>query len=162
MDEIFFRLVNSGFLELAGLRVHASIPVPEHIVNEIIQAALRGNRKINECRVSIDEQNRVNVHLRTSLWPWPLHLKLRLEKSVDFTRSPTIRASLENHVLLGKLGALSRTLPSGIRIEGDQVVVDVRAFLSAPEQIRILNLVKSAEIKTQEAKLILDVKIEVE
>ncbi len=157
MDKILQRLVRDNFSELAGLRVDAFIPVPERLVNEIIGTAIRGNSNISYCRVSISHQNRLSVNLKTSLWPWPLELKLTLERSVDFTRSPLLRAKLENKVLLGRLGSFFKVLPDGVHISGDQVVVDLGAFLLSPEQKRFLELIKTAEIKTEEAKVIIDI-----
>jgi hypothetical protein len=81
---------------------------------------------------------------------------------VDFTGSPKFRASLENNVLLGKLGALFKALPAGINISGNQVIVDIRSFLDTPEQRIILDLIKSIEIRTESGKVIFDIKIKVE
>jgi hypothetical protein len=53
-------------------------------------------------------------------------------------------------------------LPDGIRIYGDQVVLDLGAFLRTPEQKRLLDPVKSVEIETEEGKVILDVKIRID
>ncbi len=53
MDRIFEKLIDNNFSGLAGLTVDASIPVPEGIIHEIIQASLRWNKNIRECRVSI-------------------------------------------------------------------------------------------------------------
>jgi hypothetical protein len=162
MDKIFQRVIDNNFSDLAGLTADASIPVPEYIVNEIIEAALRGNKKIKNCRVSISGQNKVSVNLKTTLWLWPINLKLRLERSVDFTGRPKIRASLENNVLLGKLGSLFKALPNGVNMQGDQVVVDVQSFLDTPDQRKILDLIKSIEVRTESGSVILDIKIEVE
>ena len=84
--------------------------------------------------MSIAGQNRVFVKLKTTILPWPLDLKLKLFKSVDLARSPRIRASLENNLLLGKLGSFFKALPEGIKLYGNQVVVDIESFLSTPEQ----------------------------
>ena len=162
MDNIFRKLIDNNFSDLAGLTVDASIPVPEHIVNEFIELALRGDKNIRHCFVVIISQNKVSVSLKTPLWLWPIHLKLRLERSVDFTGSPKIKASLENNVLLGKLGALFKVLPAGINISGNQVIVDIRSFLETPEQRKILDLIKSIEVRTEIAKVIFEVKIKIE
>ena len=53
-------------------------------------------------------------------------------------------------------------LPEGIKLYGDQVVIDLGAFLRTPEQKRILELIKSIVILTEPGKLILDVKAEVD
>ena len=81
MDEIFQKIIDSNFSDLAGLTVDASIPVPQYIINEIIEAALEGNKNIEYCRVSIGGPNRIAVKLKTTMWPWPLDLKLRLFRS---------------------------------------------------------------------------------
>jgi hypothetical protein len=162
MDEIFRKLIDNNFSDLAGLTADASIPVPEHIVNEIIEAALRGNKKIKKCRVSIYGQNKISANLKTSLWLWPINLKLRLERSVDFTGYPKIKASLENNILLGKLGSLFKAVPNGVNMQGDQVVVDVQSFLDTPDQRKMLDLIKSVEIRTESGKVTFDIKIEVE
>ena len=162
MDAIFRKLVDNNFSDLAGLTVDASIPVPEHIVNEIIEAALRGNKNINDCRVSISGQNKVSINLKTPLWLWSINLKLQLESSVDFTSSPKIRASLENKAFLGKLAILLKAVPDGVNIHRDQVIVDVQSFLNTPEQKKILDLFKSIEIRTEQAKVIFDIKLKVE
>jgi hypothetical protein len=162
MDNIFQKLIDNNFSDLAGLTVDASIPVPEHIVNEFIGMALQGNKNISYCFVSINSQNKVSVSLKTPLWLWSIHLKLRLENSVDFTGSPKLKASLENNVLLGKLGALFKALPAGININGNQILVDIRSFLDTPEQRKLLDLIKSIEVRTEIAKVIFEVKIKIE
>jgi hypothetical protein len=160
MDAIFQRIIDNNFSELHGLDVNAIIPVPERLVNEIIAASLQGNKNIEYCRVSIGGQNRVTVNLKTPLWPWPFTLKLKLFRDVDFSGSPKARAFLENNVLLGKVGALFRTLPNGILLYEDQVSVDIGSFLQTPEQKRYLQLVKAVAISTEIGTIIFDVKIQ--
>ena len=162
MDQIFQKIIDNNFSDLKGLAVDASVPVPQNMINEIIDAALQGNKNIEYCRVAIGGQNRVTVKLKTTILPWPLDLKLKLFKSVDLARSPRIRASLENNLLLGKSGSFFKALPEGIKLYGDQVVLDIGSFLRAPEQKKFLDLIKSAEINTEEGKVILDVKIRVD
>lgn len=154
-------MLNNEFSELAGLRIDASIPVPERLVNELVGTAVRENKNISYCRVSISRGNRVSINLKSLRWPWPLELQLKLEKVVDFRDSPKLRAQLENKVLLARLGSLFKMLPDGVSIHGAQVLLDARAFFETPQQKRLLDLVESAEIRTEEGKLILDVKVEV-
>lgn len=162
MDAIFQRLIDNNLSDLAGLTVDASIPVPEYLVNEILEAALRGNKNIRECRISIGAQNSASVNIRTPLWLWPINIRLKLERSLDLSSSPKLIAELENHVFLGKLGALFKILPDGINIENNRVIIDVQSFLETPEQRRLLELLKSAEISTEQAKVVVDIKIKVE
>lgn len=160
MDVIFQKLIDDNFSDLAGLKIDTSIPVPERLVNEFVGRAVRENKNISYCRVSISRGNRVSVNLKTPLWPWPVELQLRLEREVDLRGSPRLRAQLENKVLLGRLGSFFKVLPEGVTIRDDQVIVDAGAFLET-QQKRLLDLVKAAEIKTEEGKLILDARVEV-
>lgn len=162
MNEIFQKLIANNFSELEGLAVDGSIPVPQHMINEVIEAALQGNKKIEYCRVSIGEQNRVSINVKTAMWPWPLNLKIWIFKSVDLTPSPRIRALLENNALLGKLGSFFKALPEGVKLYGEQIVIDVGSFLQTEQQRKFLDVVKFMEIRTDKGKLIFDVQIRID
>jgi len=164
MDKIFQKILNNNFSDLKGTLVNASVPVPEYLINEIIQVALQGNKSIESCRISVHGQSRVSANLKTTLLPWSLNLKLKLDNSVDFASysSPKIRAWLGNNILLGRLGSFFNALPEGIKLYGEQVVLDIGTFLQTPEQKRMLAMVKWVGIRTEESKVILDVKIEVD
>ena len=163
MDRIFQKLIQNNFSDLNGTSVDASIPIPQSLINEIIEASLKGNKNIASIRISVHPQNRVSADIKTTVIPWPLNLKLKLDKEVDLASysSPKIRAWMENNRLLGSLGSLFNALPEGIKLYGDQVVIDLGAFLREPEQKKLLSLVKSAGIRTEERKVILNAKIEV-
>ena len=164
MEAIFQKIVTNNFSDLRGTVVNASVPVPDYLINEIIAAALQANGKIESCQISIHGQNKVSANVKTILLPWSLSLKMKLDNSVDFASfsSPKVRAWLENNILLGKLGAFFNLLPEGLKLYGNQIVIDMAAFLPTPEQRKMLGLVKSVEIRTEEGKVILNVKIAVE
>ena len=158
MDKIFQRILNTNFSELAGLSIDASIPVPESLVNEIIEVELRGNKNITSFHINIHRENYVTAKLRTPMWPWPLNLNLRLFGSIDLSHPVKVRAFLVNNLLLGKLSAFLKVLPAGISLYNDQVAVDLEHFLPA-EYKKFLVLIKSIDIRTEENILILDIKI---
>lgn len=162
VNEIFQRIVVNNFSDLAGLAVDASIPVPEQMINEMIGATLEGNQNIEYCRVSIGEQNRLSVNVKTTRWPWPVNLKVWVFQSVDMTPFPKIRVLLENNVILGKLGAFLKALPEGIKLYGEQIVIDVGYFLQTEQQRKFLAMVKSLEIETEKGKLIFVVQIRID
>jgi hypothetical protein len=163
MNTVFQKIIDDDFSDFKGLTADLSIPVAESIINEIIEAALRGNKNIESCRVSIHKENRASANLRTKALPWALNLKFKLDKSVDLASysAPKLRMWLENNQLLGTLGSFLNVLPEGVKLYGNQVVVDLGTFLRTPEQKRLLDLVKSVGIKTEEGKIILDVRGEV-
>jgi hypothetical protein len=162
MEEIIQRLFKDNFSELAGLTLDASVPLPEQLINEFVQSTLQGNKNITDCYVAIHSGNNLAINLKTPLWPWPVNLKLRLEPAVDFANGVRVSASLENFALLGKLGAIFKAFPEGITMEDGQIIIDVSSFLKEPGQRKWLSLIKSMNIKTEIAKVILDIRIEVE
>jgi len=164
MDEILQKIIDNDFSDLAGLAGNASVPMSQSLVNEIISAAIQGNKTLQSCRVSIHEHNRVSAKLKTALLPWSIALKLKLDKSVDFDSfsSPKIRAWLENNRLLGSLGSFFNALPEGVRLYGSQVVIDLGFFLQTPEQKKLLNLIKAVDILTEPGRVIFNIAIEVD
>ncbi len=62
MDKIFQKIIDNNFSDLKGTTVEATVPVPEYLINEIIEAALRGNKNVAFCRVSIHGQNQVSAN----------------------------------------------------------------------------------------------------
>jgi hypothetical protein len=163
MEAIFQRIIASDFSDVAGLRANASIPVSQSLLNELIAIELQADQMIRSCQVSIHEQNRVAVRLKTSLLPWTLDLKLKLDQSVDFASfsSPKVRMWLENNRLLGSLGSLFHALPDWARLYGNQVVIDLVAFLRTEEEKKLFALIKSIGIRTEEGRAVFDVKMEV-
>jgi hypothetical protein len=164
MEEIYQKFIGSNFSDFKGLTANATIPVPQYLVNEIIEYLLIGNKSIDSCQVVLQEQNHVSVNLKTKILPWSLNLKLKLDTAVDFASysSPKIRAWLENNRFLGSLGSLINALPEGVKVYGDQVVVDVWSFLRTPEQRQFLGLIKSVDIQTKAAKVVFDITIRVD
>jgi hypothetical protein len=164
MDTIFQKIINNNFSDLKGAVVDASIPVSQDIINDLIGDLLKENKNIASARAAIHPHNRISVDVKTTLLPWLLHLKLKLDTAVDLASysSPKLRAWMENNRLLGSLGSLFNALPEGVKLYGDQIVIDLGSFLRTPEQKRILELTKSVGIHTETGRLILDVRLEVD
>ena len=162
VNEIFQRIVANNFSDLEGLVIDASIPVQQKMINEIIDASLQGNQNIEYCQVSIGEQNRISINVKTTRWPWPINLKVWVFKSVDMTSFPKIRVLLENNAILGKLGSFFKVLPEGVKLYGEQIVIDVRSFLKTEQQKKFLAMLKSMEIQTEKGKLIFNLQIRID
>jgi hypothetical protein len=158
-DEFLQKIIDRNFSDLKGATANASIPLPAALINELVRDALKGNKNIASILVSVYPANQLTARVKTTLLPWTLDLKLKLDTSVDFASyaSPKIRAWLENNRLLGSLGALFNALPEGIKLYGNQLVFDLGAFLRTPEQRKYLELIKSVRIQTEEGRVILDV-----
>jgi hypothetical protein len=159
VDKIFQRWTDPDLPALSGLTIDAVVSVTESLAAELIALAVQENPQIDYCRVHIFGENRVTLDVKSPLWPWPFHLKLKLFSSVDLTHSPTVRAFLENHVLLGKLSSLFNALPDGINMYEDQIAIDIGAFVDLRERRVFLDAIGSIEIKTDEGRIVLDIAI---
>lgn len=159
MEKIFQRLIDNNLAELGGLTIDATIPVTESLANEIIESSLQDQSQIEYARVYIQGGNRIALDVKSTLWPWLITVKLKLFSSVDVTHSPTIRAFLENHVILAKLGSLIQALPKGTTIYRDQVSINIESFMPVPELRQLMGLIRVMEIRTEEGKLFFDIKI---
>ena len=84
MDKIFQKIIHNNFSDIRGTTVDASIPVPQYLVNELVAETLGGNKNIASIKTSIHAQNRISMVVKTTLLPWSLNLKLKLDNSVDF------------------------------------------------------------------------------
>lgn len=160
MDKLFQRLIDGDLSDLNGLTMDATITVTELLANEIVILALEGNPQVEYCHVQIHPANKITLDVKSQRWPWPFSIKLKLFGSVDLTHSPTIRAFLENNVFLGKLGSLFKMLPDGIRFYEDQIAVDIGAFLNSREQNMLLDLIKTAEIRTEDGRILIAITIQ--
>ena len=164
MDNVFKRILDNHFSDLKGTVVQAKIPVPQALINELLQAGLKGKRSISSIQIAVHPQNRVSANVKTTLLPWALNLTLKLDTSLDLGSysSPKLRAWMENNQLLGSLGAFFNALPEGIRLYGNQLVMDLAVLLGAPEQRKYLELIKSVRIQTEAGKVILDIQAAIE
>jgi hypothetical protein len=164
MESIFQKIIDNHFSDIAGLAADVSLPVSESLINEIIAVSLQGNKTIQSAYISIHEQNQVSVRLKTSVLPWALNLKLKLDKSVDLASfsSPKVRAWLENNRMLGSLASSLHALPEWIKLYGNQVVIDLGFFLHTLEQQKLFGLIKSVEIRTESDRMIFDIQIRVD
>lgn len=164
MEQILQRIIKSNFSELKGAVVEATVPIPQTLINELLRVFLRANKTISSIEVTIHPQNRISLQVKAGLLPWPIDLRLKLDQAVDLASygSPKLRAWMENNRLLGSLGSVFNALPVGVRLYGDQVVIDLGALLRTPEQRKYLDLIKSVDIRTEKEQVILDARLEVE
>lgn len=160
MDKLFQRLIDGDLADLSGLTMDATITVTEPLANEIVILALEGNPQVEYCRVQIRPANKITLNVKSPHWPWPFNIKLKLFGSVDLTHAPTIRAFMENNVFLGKLGSLFKVLPDGIHFYEDQIAVDLGMFLNSREQKMLLGLIRAAEIRTEEGRILIAIAIQ--
>jgi hypothetical protein len=159
------RLRASGFAEVKGARASLSIPVSEPILNELITAALPPGGPLRDLQVRPQAANRLAVRGRASRLDFlpPMTISLQIEGQPRLPDTPLVVRILSMPGLLSVAGSLlsPNSLPPGIRLERDRVLVDVRQVLETRGFGEIVPLVERLNVSSEEGRLLIDVDIQV-
>lgn len=152
--EILNHLRSTAFRDVAGSRVTAAIPVSERLINELIAATMPRNLPVREVSVRPEANNRFSVRLtpRASMLP-PLTLKLDIERQPEFPASPVLVLRMATMGgLFGLAGAalpLDKMMPPGVRLEGERILVDLRAMAAQHGFGEYVAFVRNLKVSTE-------------
>jgi hypothetical protein len=146
---------------LAGGVVSGEIPITADVVNRVIASRLtRSDLPIVGAEVVVLERDAFTVHLRPRV-PIPvLRLDVQIDQQPELPAQPVIgmRWALRG---LGPLGLLAgpvmaylKTMPPGIRLEGDRVWVDVEEILRQRGLGEILPLLTRLRVTTRDRRFV--------
>ena len=156
-----------GFPDLAGSDGQGSIKVSERLLNTILTEQLRGSTAIRELHVSPRTGNRFAVRLalvKPSFLP-PISLEVIVEKQPSLPDDPVLGLKLSGLGGLlrfaGPVAGFMKSLPPGVRMDGEHVSIDIRAALAPHGLTTVLNYVKEVAVGTEEGRLIVVVAVAV-
>jgi hypothetical protein len=158
--EVLHRLQSTGFSDLAGARVSADVPIPEHLINEVVAAALPPNLPLREVSIRPEAGDQFSVRLtpRTAMLP-PITVKLAIERQPDFPQSPVLVLRMKTMGgLFGFASAalpLGNMLPPGVRLDGERILVDLRAMTAQKGIADLLQYVRELRVTTEDGRVIL-------
>ena len=169
MEKLFSKYREHGFSEFKGLHIDAMIPITEVVLNDAIQEFLgTHNDNIQHLRISIRDQNTLNVDVRVrlGLLAKTFNFDAIVDEKIEFEASPKLKVSLSGSGLpLGILARIANAifgiLPEGFNIVGRIIEVNVSTILSDRGLDDIIPLLKVAHIETISEKLILHLRFEV-
>ena len=165
LSGILDRLRASGFAEVKGARASLSIPVSEAILNELITAALPAGGSLRDLHVRPQADNRLAVRARASRLDFlpPMTISLQIEGQPRLPDTPLVVRILSMPGLLSVAGSMlsPSSLPPGIRLERERVLVDVRQLLEAKGFAEIVPLIERLQVSSEEGRLLIDVDIQV-
>lgn len=124
-----------GFRDLQGAEGSISLPVSDRLLNEIISGSLPPGGPVRELQVRARDDNRFDVRVKVGSSPFfpAVNLTVVIERQPDLPSSPVLVMRLEMSGLMAMAGPALRFLdkmPPGIRVEGEQIHVDIAALLA--------------------------------
>ena len=161
--DILERLRASRFAEVKGARASLSIPVPESLLNELIAAALPPGGPLRDLQVRPQAGNRLAVRGRASRLDFlpPMTISVQIEQQPQLPDTPLVVRILSLPGLLSMAGSLLSpgSLPPGIRLDRERVLVDVRQLLEKKGLGEIVPFIERLQVSSEEGRLLVDVDI---
>jgi hypothetical protein len=143
--------------EIRGLVLQGELPLADALVNRVVSEQLM-KRQIPIAAVRVEaqagDQASVLVVPKLKLIP-PIRLQLRIEEQPALPARPVVglRWSMPGAgplaLLAGPALAFFKSLPAGIRLDGDRLAVDLRELLAANGLAELLDHVRNAQIHTR-------------
>ena len=124
----------SGFEDLRGTDVSATVPISERLLNELIQSSLPRSVPFRDLHVAPHAGDRFLVRARVGSSPLlpSLKISVRIDRQPEFPSSPVLGLRLEMGPLMSLAGPALRffdALPPGTHLEGDRLLVDIARLL---------------------------------
>lgn len=134
--DLLHRQLRDGFPDLTGSDVTATIPIADRAINELIAGLLPAGGKIREVRIESEVGNKVTAKIRLS-GPAALPtipVTLAIEDQPDLPTRPVLGLRLSHASRFVALAASALptmvTLPPGITMDHDRILVDIRRLLA--------------------------------
>ena len=150
----------TGFRDLAGARVSASVPVSERLINELASASIPPNGPVRDAKVHPETGDRFSVRLtpRVGLLP-AITIKLVIERQPDLPATPEL--VLRMATLGGLFGVaasafpIAQLLPPGVRLDGEHIHVDLRAMAAQRGAADFFQFLRQLRVNTEDGRVIL-------
>jgi hypothetical protein len=166
LSRVLVAIRDSGFADLKGARVSASIPVAEQLLNDLIAATLPSPGPLRAVTLHPLAGDRVKATVKLSRLDFlpPIALTLEIEGQPETPNSPLVLRirSVPGLVSLAS-AALSMTtvLPAGVKLEDQRLFVDVRKLVERSGYAEVVPFLGAVRVTTEEGRLILDVTLQV-
>ena len=124
--------------EFAGAHASAVLPVTAGLVNRLIAARLTAQTPVSAVRVEPQDGNVIDVHVtpRSALLP-AIRVQARIERQPELPERPRLllRWTIPGAGALARLAspfiANLKSLPPGVRIDGEFAIIDLAELLAA-------------------------------
>ena len=161
ISKLLESLQASGFRDLAGAHLSATIPIGERLLNEIVGAVLPPSAPVRDVIVQPQAGNRLSVRVKLARLDFlpPITLALAIERQPELPASPALVLRIAGLPgLLGFAGPLlvNPKLPPGVRLDGDRLTVDLAALLAHHGQGELLSYLERLHVTSEAGRLLVD------
>ncbi len=158
--KVFADQERQGFHDLAGPEGHAAFRVSERLLNTLIAEQLSGSTAIRELHVTPRAGNRLGVRLvmaKPSFLP-PISFDVVIDKQPSLPDDPVLGLTLSGLAGLlrfaGPVAGFFQTLPPGVRMEGERVLVDIPAALAPHGLTSALHYITDVAVGSEEGRIV--------
>jgi hypothetical protein len=159
---IFESLRSAGFRDLAGSRTTTTLTLAEPLLNAIVSALVPSGAPVRHLVVHplADDHLTIRAKLTRPEFLPPIHATVAIERQPELPANPILRLRVTGFAgllaMAGPLLRISPHLPSGIRLDGDAVTVDLRQLLADSGQEDLLRLVHRIAVHSSEGRLVIE------
>ena len=162
---ILEQLRASRFAAIQGTRASLSIPVPEPLLNQLVATMVPASAPVRDLHIRPQAGNRLAVRARASRLEFlpPVTITLQIEQQPQLPDTPLVIRILSLPGLLSMASSLlsPSSLPAGIRLDRDRVVIDVRQLLELKGLGEFVPLIERLHVASEDGRLRLDVDVKI-
>jgi len=157
--QVLARQQASGFEDLRGAELSATVPMSERLLNEIIRELLPPAIPVRDLSVWPQAGDRFTVRAKVGASPIvpPLKIGVQIDRQPDLPSSAILVLKLEMGVLAAFAAPALRfldALPPGIHLDRDRVFVDVAKLLEERGFGQYLQFIHHIEVHTTEGAVV--------
>jgi len=155
MNTVLQGLLSRNLADLNGTYVTGSLPVPEKVLNDIANAKIAERPgRIKQFAIQVGADNYVQLGIRVSVGPFTKWFRPEV---IVTTETPVILFTIASPEYAGLMWLAElfarELLPSGVRIDGRQITLDLREVPQVAPYRRALSYLKTLRVSTRPGTL---------
>jgi hypothetical protein len=153
----------SGFRDVAGAAGELKLPVSDRLLTSLIVGQLPRGLPVQHVSLQAEGDDRftVRIKLQKPAFLPPITIRCAVAAQPRFPEWPVLTIALRNQGLatvMGPLLQLFARLPPWARLDGDRLLLDIRALAEAQGVADLLALVTEVQVRTVPGSFVVSAK----
>ena len=159
---------DTGFTDLAGTRLAATIPVADRLLNELIARLLPPDGVVREVVLHSREGNEIAARVRVAKggMKLPISLMFEIESQPVLPQRPVLGLRLKSAPRLLALGGgvlrMFDMLPPGITVDGDRIYINLEALLRPYDTAQLFRYLTELSVTTSVGVVVFNLRAGIE